>query len=98
MYLAYIGDKFGSGNGIWKQVPMVGSIVATEKSPLFKLRAIAHKANFYPLVDFVHLCYLHIINFLIPLSSLSLFNRHRTAEFFYKSLSLPRALAFPPPH
>ena len=37
---------------------MVGSLVVTEKSPLVKLRAIAHKVKFYPLDDFVHLCYL----------------------------------------
>ena len=43
---------------------MVGSLVATEKSPLVKLRAMAHKVIFYPLVDFAHLCYLHIIKFL----------------------------------
>ena len=51
---------------------MVGSLIATEKSPLVKLRAIAPKVNFYPLVDFVHPCYLHIINFFVPLSSFSL--------------------------
>ena len=32
-------------------------LVATEKSPLVNLRSIAHIVNFYPLVDFVHLCY-----------------------------------------
>ena len=52
---------------------MVGSNVATEKSPLFKLRAIAHKANFYPLVDFVHLCHLHIIKFFLSLFRASVF-------------------------
>ena len=56
----YIGDKFGSGNGIWKEVIMVVSLNANENSPLVKLRAIAYKVNFYPLIDFVHL---YIIKF-----------------------------------
>ena len=61
-------------------------LVATEKSPLVKWRAIVHKVNFYPLVDFVQLRYLHIIKFFTPLSSFSLCNCHRSAEFLYKSL------------
>ena len=37
---------------------MVVSLVATEKSPLFKLRAIAYKVNCYPFIDFVlKFCY-----------------------------------------
>ena len=57
--------------------------VATEKSPFVKLRAIAFKVNFYPLIDFVHL---YIIKFFIPLSSFSLFSCHRLPEFLCKSL------------
>ena len=53
---------------------MVASLVASVKSPLVKLRAMAHKVNFYHLIDFVHLCYLHIIKFFIPLSSFSFNN------------------------
>ena len=45
---------------------MVGFLVATEKSPLVKSRALAHKVNFYPVVDFVHLYYLNITKFLCP--------------------------------
>ena len=33
---------------------------SAEICPLIKLRATANKANFYPLIDFVHFCHVDI--------------------------------------
>ena len=78
---------------------MVGSLVATEKYPFVKLRAIAHKVNFYSLVDFVNLCYLHIIVFLSPSRAsvfLSLIDRLNSStnrfSFFTTRFSLSAAI------
>ena len=51
--------------------------------------------NFYPLVDFVQLRYLHIKKSFSPLSSFSLCNCHRSAEFLYKSLRFLHHVLWP---
>ena len=85
LYLYWKQIRFGKRQlkvGAYGRVPHCHRKVSTRQIAC----STAHKVNFYPLVDFFHLCYLLIIKFFIPLSSFSLFNYHRSAEFLCKSL------------
>ena len=44
---------------------MRGPLVVTEKLPLVKLRTVPHQVHDDPIVDFIHVSYLHIMKVFI---------------------------------